>query len=288
MSDQPPVPPTQPVPPGGGATWQGVQPVVERPTEVVPPVPPATPPPAPPVGGPGGGGSNRGVVIAIVVAVLAILGVGAFLLLGGDDDDDGDDVTFERDDEDDEETTTTTAEGTTTSATEVDETTTSTPETGTTVAAGGELAFTQVTDDSGQLVVEVPDTWTQVDGTPLGDGAPNVQASTDLAAFRQRAASGLSFTLLSQQNADPDTTLDFLTSEHVDDCEVQEREDYADGVFTGRLQVLSDCGGQGITLVVIVASNQAGQSVEVSTVIVPPDPLDEIEQRIIETFNVVS
>jgi len=283
MSDQPPVPPTQPVPPAGGATWQGVQPVVERPTEVVPPVPPATPPPAPPVGGSGGG--NRGIVIAIVVAVLAILGVGGFLLLGGDDDE-GEDVTFERDDEDDEETTTT-AEGTTTSVTEVDDTTTSTPETGTTVADGGELAFTRITDDSGQLVVEVPDTWVQVDGTPLGDGAPNVQASTDLAAFRQLGASGISFTLLTQQNADPDTTLDFLTSDHVDSCEVREREDYTDGVFTGRLQELSNCGGQGITLVVIVASNEAGQSVEVSTVIVPPDPLDEIEQRIIDTFNIV-
>lgn len=287
MSDQPP--PTQPVPPTGGGTWQGPQPVVERPTEVVPPVPPATPPPAPPTGGPGGGGPNRGLIAAIVVVVLAILGVGGFLLLGGDDDDDDARVGFDReeaqdeDDEDDEETTTTAGDDDVTTTTAADETTTTTE-----AEAPAELTFVPISDDSGRLTVEVPDTWTDVDGTPLGDGAPNVQASTDLAAFRQLSASGISYTLLNQQNADPDATLDFLTSSHVDNCDVREREDYDDGVFTGRLQQLDDCGGAGVTLIVIVASNAAGQSVEVSTVIVPPDPVQEIELHIIETFNVTS
>ena len=299
MTDQPPVPPTQPTPPvppappPGGATWQGVQPVVERPEDALPPPVPPGPPPAPPVGGPAaGGGGGNGKVIAIVLVVLAILGVGGFLLLSGGDDDDGEDVAFERErdeDEDaDEETTTTTEaepeETTTTSEAEEEpaETTTST-------AVGGEetgtITFAGISDDSGQLVVEVPDTWTEVDGSPLGDGAPNVQASTDLEAFRQLAASGISFTLLNQQNADPDTTLDFLMAGQVESCEEQPRQDYSDGVFTGRLQELTNCGGQGVTLITIVASNAAGQSVEVSTVIVPPDPVEEIEQRVIETFN---
>jgi hypothetical protein len=269
-----------------------VQPVVERPTEAVPPPPPGTPPPAPPTPGPaGGGGGGNGKVVAIVVAVLAILGVGAFLLLSGGDDDD-DDVATEQeedgDEEDEEETTTTTEaeEETTTSTAAEDTTTTATDDT---VAEDpGALAFTPITDESGVLTVEVPDTWTDVDGRPLGDGAPNVQASTDLTAFRQLQASGLSFTLLNQQNADPDTTLDFLTSGQVGGCEVQPRIDYSDGVFTGRLQELSNCGGQGITLIVIVASNAAGQSVEVSTIIVPPDPLQEIEEHIIQTFNLTA
>ena len=301
MTDQPPVPPTQPTPPvpptppappPGSATWQGVQPVVARPEDQLPPVPPG-PPPAPPVGGPpGGGGGGNGKVIAVVLVVLAILGIGAFLLLSGGDDDDGEDVAIERerdededeDDEENEETTTTEAEETTTSQAEEE------PEETTTSAAGGEepagtITFAGITDNSGQLVVEVPDTWTQVDGSPLGDGAPNVQASTDLAAFRQLAASGISFTLLNQQNADPDTTLDFLTAGQVGSCEEQPRQDYDDTVFTGRLQELRNCGGQGVTLITIVASNAAGQSVEVSTVIVPPDPVEEIEQHIIETFN---
>ncbi len=307
MSDQPPVPPTQPTPPSpppGGATWQGVQPVVERPDEPpttamapTPPPPPVPPVPGPPVGpGPasGSGGGGNGKTIAIVLVIVAILGVGGFLLLSGGDDDGDDDVATQQDDEDDEdededeETTTTEAEEeeTTTTTVEPEETTTSAAADTTVPVEGGELTFTGITDDTGRLVVEVPDTWTQVDGTSLGDGAPNVQASTDLAGFRQLTASGLSFTLLNQQNADPDATLDFLTSSHVDGCEEQPRQDYTDGVFTGRLQQLDNCGGQGVTLITIVASNAAGQSVEVSTVIVPPDPLEEIERHIIETFNV--
>jgi hypothetical protein len=268
-----------------------VQPVVERPTEAVPPVPPPAPPPAPPLGEPAGagGGGGNGKIVAVVVLVLAILGVGAFLLLSGGDDDE-DDVATEQEDEDEEETTTTEAEEETTTTEAEEETTTTEAEETTTssVDDGGELAFTQITDDTGSLVVEVPDTWTDVDGTSLGDGAPNVQASSDLSAFRQLAASGVSFTLLNQQNADPDTTLDFLQSGQEDGCTVEERQDYTDGVFTGRLQELSDCGGQGVTLIIIVASNEAGQSVEVSTVIVPPDPVQEIEQHIIETFNLTA
>jgi hypothetical protein len=265
-----------------------VQPVVERPTEAVPPVPPAGAPPVPPTGGGGGGGaagggSSGGKIAAIVIVVLAILGVGGFLLLSGDDDE-GDEVsTEEEEDEDEEITTTTEAEEETTTTTAPEETTTSS--TTATTAPSGELVFTGITDDTGQLVVEVPDTWTDVDGTSLGDGAPNVQASTDLAAFRQTQASGISYTLLNEPNVDPNATLDFLTSDFVDSCTVQERQDYDDSVFVGRLQELSDCGGQGITLVVIVASNAGGQSVEVSTVIVPPDEVDPIVQRIIETFN---
>ena len=299
MTDQPPVPPTQPTPPApppGSATWQGVQPVVERPTEAIPPVPPPGPPPAPPLpgGGGGSGGGGNGKVIAIVLVVVAILGIGGFLLLSGGDDDDGEDVAAERDndddedEDDDEETTTTEAdEEETTTTTEADDVTTTSAVDDTEAPDGGELTFAQITDDSGQLVVEVPDTWTDVDGSSLGDGAPNVQASPDLAAFRQLGASGISFTLLNQQNADPDTTLDFLLAGQVDGCEEQPRQDYTDGVFTGRLQQLDNCGGQGVTLITIVASNAAGQSVEVSTVIVPPDPVDEIEQHIIETFNVL-
>ena len=261
-------------------------------------------PPPPPVGGPGGGGppggapgsgGGNGKVIAIVVVLLAILGVGAFLLLSGGDDDD-DDVATEQDEDDDEDendddedTTTTEAEEdeeTTTTAAEDEETTTTAVD-DTVPGDPGELTFTQISDDTGTLVVEVPDTWTDVDGAPLGANSPNVQASTDLAAFRQGlGASGLSFTLLEQQNVDPDATLDFLTASHLEACEEQPREDYTDGVFTGRVQQLLNCGPQAAALIVIVATNDAGQSVEVSTVIVPPDPLEEIERRIIETFNI--
>jgi hypothetical protein len=301
MSDQPPVPPTEPTPPvgpppAGGANWQGVEPVVERPTEEMPPVPPPEPPPAPPQGpagqpGPpaGGGGSNKGLVTAIVVVLVAILGVGGFLLLGGDDGDDDARTPIERDDRDDEddedpdETTTTEAPEETTTSAAPEETTTTVPPDG-----GAPIGFTQVSDDTGRLVVQVPDTWTDVDGRPLSENELNVQASPDLQAFRSFQASGVSFSLLGQQNADPDVTLDFLMSGQTDRCELGPRTDYSDGVFTGRQQNLLNCDGAGITLLIIVASNAAGDSVEVSTIIVPPDEVGPIHGQIVASFNVLS
>jgi hypothetical protein len=306
MSDQPPVPPTEPTPPvgpppAGGANWQGVQPVVERPTEAMSPVPPPEPPPAPPPAPPqgptgqpgppaGGGGSNKGLVTAIVVVLVAILGVGGFLLLGGDDGDDDARTPIERDDDDreddgdDEETTTTAAPDETTTTTEApEETTTTVPPDG-----GAPTGFTQVSDDTGRLVVQVPDTWTDVDGRPLSENELNVQASPDLEAFRSFQASGVSFSLLGQQNADPDVTLDFLMSGQTDRCELGPRTDYSDGVFTGRQQNLLNCDGAGITLLIIVASNAAGDSVEVSTIIVPPDEVGPIHGQIVASFNVLS
>lgn len=297
MSDWPPAAPTQTTPPARpGEPWP---PAAAPPTEPVPPVPPEQPPWPPSNGGggggggggdgggagggaPGGGGWGTGAIVAIVVLALAILGVGGYLLLSDDEDD----VAVEQDEttttSQPEETTTSTESPTTTSSTSTSTTST------TTTAPADELVFTPVTDDTGQLVVEVPQEWSDVDGRSLDDGAPNVQASTDLDEFRQLAASGISYTLLNEADVDPDETLDFLISSHVDDCDVEERQPYDDTVFVGRLQVLSDCGGQGITLVAIVATNPQGQSVEVSTVVVPPDPADPIVNRIIETFNVRS
>ena len=298
MTDQPPVPPTEPTPPPGGATWQGVQPVVERPTEVVPPVPPGPPPPAPPTGPPTGGapdgegGGNRGVIIAIVVIALAILGIGGFLLLSGGDDDDDDEIVAV-DDDDDEETTTTTTEPeedttTTTAAAEETTTTAAVEDTTTTAPAeGGTITFTGITDNTEQLVVEVPDTWTDVDGRPLSPTSPNVQASTNLAGFREGTASGVSYTLLEEQNADPDSTARLPHRRPRRGL----RGAGAPGLRATRsssvgLQELTNCGGQGITLIVIVASNEAGQSVEVSARSAA-DPVEEIVQHIIDTFNIV-
>ena len=236
--------------------------------------------------------ATGGVIIAIVVVALAILGIGGFLLLSGGDDDDDDDVVAVDEDDDEETTTTTEAdeETTTTEAEEEETTTTTAAEETTTTAAATKPPASHLhadhrrhrTSSSSRSPTPGPTStgrrWTEL---------ANVQASTDLAAFRQLGASGVSYTLLEQQNADPDTTLDFLISEHVEQLRGAGAPGLRRHVFVGRLQELTNCGGQGVTLIVIVASNDAGQSVEVSTVIVPPDPVDEIEQHIIETFNIV-
>ena len=159
-------------------------------------------PPAP------GGKSKAPMVIGIIV-VLALLIGGAFVVLGGGDDDGDDDVAAE-----DEETTTTEADdaATTTTAPVVDDA----------------ITFAQALDETGVLVVEVPDFW-QLDGATLSDGRPNILAGEDIAAFANGlGSSGLSYTRLPEPNVDPNAGIDFLASQNdlFNICEPQERTDY--------------------------------------------------------------
>lgn len=305
-------PPGAAVPPGAGAdptevggasTWQGVAPIVERdPTEAIPTVPaagpppgPGGPPPGPPVGGPPtapappGSGKGKGPLVAAIVVVLALLAGGAFFLLGGDDDgDDDEQAEIDReDDEDDEETTTTTEaddeEATTTTA--------GSEETSTTAAddGGGDLTFVRRQDDSGTLVVEVPDFW-EVNGLPLADGSPNLVAAESIALFLENAqSSGLSYTRLPGTNADPDATIDFLanTNNLFDSCSVEERQDYDDGVFVGRSQQFSNCQPSGATIFEVVGTRADGVSVEVTIALAPGDDPAIIDQ-IQRTFNLTA
>ena len=290
VTDAPPPPPSDPnAPDRGEATWQGVGPAVEPlspsdapptpeppppPGAPLPPPPPGTTPPAPPTGGPAKGG--KGKTLAIVAVVVLVGALAAFFLTkGGSDDNVAADSTTTTTEQADDETTTTSG----------DETTTTTAPPDANNPLGG-ITFVQVADDTGAITVEVPDSWVQVDGRPLNDGSPNVQASPDLNALRTSFdVSGVSFTLLAQP-VDPDAGIDFITSNNgvAASCQAGERSDYSDGVFTGKFQEFSNCGGTGTSFVQIVASRaDTGQGVEVSVQLVAADPI-EIALHIAETF----
>ncbi|MBA2280610.1 MAG: hypothetical protein H0W25_05145, partial [Acidimicrobiia bacterium] len=277
--------------------WTGVQPVVERPTEAIPVQPvgpvgpggPGGPPPGPP---PSGEGKSNGPVIAIVVIVLLILGVGGFLLFGGKDDEVAtNDTTTTTEDPDDTTTTTEEVEETTTT-TEVEAPTTSAEEettTTTTIEDPGEPGFTTVQDDTGLLVVQVPDTWTDVNGVALPDGSANLFAAPSIDQFTQFLGSGLSYTSLNGPQ-DPDAVIDFLINQNglTEGCAVVgTREDYSDPVFTGRKQQFDGCGASNATVVELVAADATGRAVELTMVIIAPDTLDAVTQ-IENTFNFTS
>lgn len=280
----------------GASTWTGVQPVVERPTE-------ATSPPPPPTGAagvttPGAGGPpppmapestsrrGKGPIIAIAVLVIAALAGGAFFLLSGGDDDDDDvaaddtETTVEdEEDEEEDETTTTEAED------EDEETTTTAPEDD--PLAG--IDFVPLTDATGQLIVEVPSDWTDTSLALEGASFASIQASTDLAAFRTAfVVPGMSFSLLNQPPANFDQVLDFLAaSANIPaNCTTTGKDDYTDGVFTGRLEVWENCAEIGTTIVMIVAARDDGRTIEISTQLPEGEPL-EIALHIAQTFNTV-
>ena len=279
----PPEADDQPAVMGGASTWTGVTPIVERPEpELAPPPPPVAGDGPPPVVAPAGGGGTKGKgpLIAVLVLVLAALGVGGFVLLGGSDDDDevaADDTTTTTEDDD----------GTTTTTEEVDDTTTTTASVDDPLAG---ITFTELVDSTGNLQVQVPDDWTDVSLDPLTDeGKPTIQASTDLEAFRTGFdVPGMSFSLIFEPPADFDGAIDFLAAlVNLDEaCTATGKEDYSDGVFTGRFEVFEDCGGVDTTIVQIVASREDGLTIEVSVQLRPEDPI-EIVRHVAETFNAV-
>jgi hypothetical protein len=161
-------------------------------------------------------------------------------------------------------------------------------------AAAAADGFTEIEDATGQLTVEVPDTWADVDGRPLADREnggqmPNVQAAPSLADFRTSvASSGVSYSLINGTR-EVDATLDFLVRLVGYDtiCTDGRRTDYADGEFAGRLQRLDNCGNVGTTAVFVVATPTDGSSytIEISYQLAA-DAAPETGDRILSTFRV--
>jgi serine protease Do len=147
-----------------------------------------------------------------------------------------------------------------------------------------------VTDASGRLTVEVPADWTDQSLALEGADFPNIQASTDLAAFRTGfEVPGTSFSLLPTPPAGGfDTVLDFLANSVnlPNACVSAGKDDYTDGVFTGRFEVWQECAGIGTQIVLIVASQADGQTIEINVQLPVGEPVD-IVQHIAETFFIV-
>jgi hypothetical protein len=270
----------------GASNWDGVETVVDRgdkaPSDSLPPptAPPVTvpvpnvpPPPAPgtqaapvppPPGGPGGPGDGKadgkkgnGPKILIGALVVLALLAGAFFFLGGDDDggEEVSETTFQRDEDDDDpddddETTTT----------EAGETTTTEPG-GTTVDAG----FVNLVDETGRLTVDVPADWTDVSLAP-DEGLPRILAATDATAFETGFSEpGLDLRLLSSNLAPEqfDSSLDTVanTIGLPNSCTSQGKQDYTDGVFTGRMEIYAECAGVGTSMALLFASQADGQTI---------------------------
>ncbi|MFB2581761.1 S1C family serine protease [Herbiconiux sp. P15] len=143
--------------------------------------------------------------------------------------------------------------------------------------------YVTVTDDSGVLSVDVPAEWADVDGSSFtginGHEFLDVRASTDLAQFED--SWGVSGVTVSAAAAADDLTpeaifssLSSLTSQ----CTPVEEDAYSDGVYEGRYQYFTACGG--LSDYVIVAAQPADGSfvILVTVAIASEADLPAIEQ----------
>jgi serine protease Do len=156
--------------------------------------------------------------------------------------------------------------------------------------AGYSGEFVSVSDDSAALTVEVPVEWSDVDGAPLtlddGTELANISAAPDLGAFAESwSAPGLSFTATDQAMT-PDEMLDQLLSDAGSACEDAGRDEYDDGLYSGKVQYYSNCDGIGAATIGIAASPAEGGFTAFVIVQLASEDDIAVLDHIVQTFTV--
>jgi hypothetical protein len=165
-------------------------------------------------------------------------------------------------------------------------------------ASTTDAPFVELDDETGVLVVEVPAAWDDVDRRPNG-GRPTVQASTDLERFAtfDYGVPGVRYEAVdvavepAVDPSDPDGVLDALIeaprggASLAEQCRSVGRQDYDDGLFTGRAEQLTACGGAADVVLIVAAPRSRTFSVIVEVRLPPGEP-DVTLERIVQSFNI--
>ena len=155
--------------------------------------------------------------------------------------------------------------------------------TGQTPAAG---SFVEILNDEGNMTMRVPDTWSQVDGSPI-DGGFRLEASPNLAAY----ASGFDVPGATMYGytgtGDARDALSRWDSEVSSLCTADQLDQpYADGAFTGFYSYFSACAGTNTEVAVLVVNADSGSGF-IELVIQMVDDFDkgEVLDNILASFN---
>jgi serine protease Do len=151
-------------------------------------------------------------------------------------------------------------------------------------------SYVAVTDDTGVLIVEVPQEWAQVDTTPdvddQGNTIPYIAAAPDLERFFATwDTPGLLFAAL-PPNLSVGEVLEIFG--FPDACTDGGVFDYDDGAFVGAYQVWESCGGTDTLYVVLATDPVAGDDYVFLTAVQVVTSADlEALDHIFGTFNTV-
>lgn len=164
---------------------------------------------------------------------------------------------------------------------------------------GGETytGYTAVTDDFGAITVEVPNSWTGVDGRAWVDGdeviGASIYAAPDLDGFLNTwGTPGVIF------NVSDDLArlggyiqlLDIISADYRGACELDGRYDYDDGYYRGKFDYFVKCGGSGgadyMVLTAVPIDNPGSSLILVEIQILSNADLDAAD-RILATFDII-
>lgn len=160
---------------------------------------------------------------------------------------------------------------------------------------GEAYTYTSISDDTGQLTVEAPEEWSDVDGriATLGNlELPDLRASTDLESYNSSYdVPGFEFRATDQTTTgDPRAVLAEYAARSSQDCaEDLGVQSYSDPLYTGVSQVFSNCGGSGAAFVWTVVQpidTSDGDYIAVVGVQVLSDADIEALGHILDTFVV--
>jgi serine protease Do len=164
-------------------------------------------------------------------------------------------------------------------------------------SGGSAYTYSNVTDGTGQLSVDIPDQWTDFDPSPplntYGvsiDFGPAMVASTDLATFQTSYdVPGMVFTATSASTTqNTQAVLSALEGDqNVSGCStVEPAQPYSDPLYTGQSQLYTDCGSAGAAFVWIAVEDIDETFIAVVGVQLLTDADAEALEAILDTFVV--
>ena len=119
-------------------------------------------------------------------------------------------------------------------------------------SGGGYGSYVEIRDDSGQLALQVPAAWTDVNGSSTQDGYPALSASPNLDAYLNRwDVPGVFFVATPDYAGETDNAV--LDLYNQGQCTSEGREAYRDRLYTGTVEFFSNCGGTSTARAIVAA-----------------------------------
>lgn len=146
-----------------------------------------------------------------------------------------------------------------------------------------------ITDDSGLIELSVPVEWSDIEshgwisqGERIG---PGLVAASDIPAWRAEwGTPGVFIGASNLLGQTPDAALD--ESRWDSFCTYEGRDDYDDGLYTGRYDLYADCGADLSLFIVIAAEPPEGDFLIIVEIVVVTEADLEAADEIIRTFQV--
>ncbi|MGW0041096.1 S1C family serine protease [Rhodococcus sp. NPDC003348] len=154
--------------------------------------------------------------------------------------------------------------------------------------------FTTVTDDSGVVSVQVPESWSQVDGTQFVDDKGNsyfgVEASSNLDQYKN-GWGAVGATVLGSEEAVANSTPEDLLNMAGKDlpaagCVSRGRMDYSDALHTGRFEAWENCGPEKAKYIFVAAQADSGRYLALVAVQANSEADVAAADRVVNSFTV--